>query len=135
MCEVISSHLYFPCLQNDERKSQLLYGCSGKYDYVQAEQNSTVAKIEKWQGEEALKLESNLVENKGNSTNRGSKHRERQILEREQTLIQKRNAEKEMKLQICTKISQNGFWTLRDDAKSKLAKKSCETHRKQALKT
>ena len=62
-------------------------------------------------------------------------HRERQILEREQTLLQKRNAKKEKKLQICTQISQDGFWTLRDDAKSKLAKKSCESHRKQALKT
>lgn len=109
-----------------------------KYDYVQAEQYSTVGKIEKWQGEEALKLASNLVENKGNSTNRGSmqyKHRERQIPWREQNLIQKRNAEKEKKLQICAQILQDGFWTLRDDAKSKLAKKSCETRRKQALKT
>ena len=36
-------------------------------------------------------------------------YRERQILEREETRIKKRNAEKEKKLQICTQISQDGF--------------------------
>ena len=62
-------------------------------------------------------------------------HRERQILEREETHIKKRNAEKEKKLQICTQISQDGFWTSRDNATLNLAKKPSETRRKQTLKT
>lgn len=62
-------------------------------------------------------------------------HRERQILEREHCLIKKRNAEKEKKHQICSQISQDGYWTSADDATAVLAKKSSETKRKQALKT
>ena len=62
------------------------------------------------------------------------KHREKQLLEKEQAVAIKKNAENEMKRNLCLEISKEGFWTTKDAAVSKIKKKSSESSRKQALK-
>lgn len=61
-------------------------------------------------------------------------HREHQIMEREQALVAKRNAEEDTKHALCLQIAKDGFFTSREHAASELAKKSSESSRKQALK-
>ena len=61
-------------------------------------------------------------------------HREKQILEREQALVAKRNAEEDTKRILCSQMAQDGFFTSREHATPELAKRSSESSRKQPLK-
>ena len=49
-------------------------------------------------------------------------HREYQIMEREQALVAKRNAEEDTKRALCLQIAKDGFFTSGEHAASELAK-------------